>query len=92
MVQFGTDIVNGSSYKPQGSPPYAKQSSGDILSENGAAGGGCLSDNGSNMSGSSKRLTRKERMDRRVSMANPKSNEENRLPTGTTGLPPRFGR
>ena len=35
----------------------------------------------SNMSGSSKRMTRKERMERRMSMGNvPKSNEENRLP------------
>ena len=92
MVKFGTDIVNGSSYKPLGSPQYSKKPSNtDILSENG--GGGVASEVGSNMSGSSKRMTRKERMDRRMSMVNhPKSNEENRLPTDKSGLPPRFGR
>ena len=92
MVKFGTDIVNGSSYKPQGSPQHARKfSNPDLLSENG--GGGVTSEVGSNMSGSSKRMTRKERMDRRMTMINhPKSNEENRLPTDKSGLPPRFGR
>ena len=92
MVKFGTDIVNGSSYKPQGSPQYGKKPSvTDLLSENG--GGGVTSEVGSNMSGSSKRMTRKERMDRRMSMViHPKSNEENRLPSDKSGLPPKFGR
>ena len=55
-------------------------SGSDLGSDN---GGLAAADVQSNMSNSSKRMTRKERMERRMSMSSniAKSNEENRLPT-----------
>lgn len=56
-------------------------SGSDLGSDHNTDAGNVAIEVQSNMSGSSKRMTRKERMERRMSMGNvAKSNEENRLP------------
>jgi len=81
MTNIAIDLVDADIYNAKGSPPYAKSGSIELKSEN---GDGCPSEVASSAaSGSSKRMTRKERQERRSSVVEQaRSNEENRLPAG----------
>ena len=79
MVKFGTEIIGNGPYEPAGAVVPASTSNGDsshfenidMLSDN------CLSSNGT---GSGKRMSRKERQEKKLRELKAKQNSENHIP------------